>query len=206
MRMSPKPGSPCSLLPDPLAAPLSLTTAKLMLACCAHTCAALSTWLFQLAAPDWLRYGLALKEALRLLVAVPPRLVPSGMKLIVMRLACGQALPVTEYKTVRSSSRSTAGRVSRLRGRADDVGRRPGDPASRRRASSQRMGASSRVRERKRGSPRPSGGGAAPVASSVREPGDPPRGGAGWTHGFASPPRDGFALSWMGRVWRARVG
>jgi hypothetical protein len=70
---------------------LSATTAKLRLACWAQTWAALRTTFCQVAAEP----KRALKAAWRLL-ALPPRLVPSGMKLMVTSCAAGQALPDAE--------------------------------------------------------------------------------------------------------------
>ena len=70
---------------------MSGTTAKLMLVCCAQTWAALRMTFCQAAAEP----NLALKVAIRLL-AWPPMLVPSGMKLMVTSWAEGQTLPDAE--------------------------------------------------------------------------------------------------------------
>ena len=74
--------------------PLSGTTEKLMLVCCAHTWAA-SRMIFSQAAAE---PNLALKVANRLLPTwfwpLVAMLVPSGMKLMVMSCGLGQALPV----------------------------------------------------------------------------------------------------------------
>src|SRR5262249_19921409 len=70
--------------------------------CCAHTCAARRICACQTDVDH-----LALKVAKRLL-ETPPKLVPSGSKLIVTRLGCGQALPLVAYSTTRASNDSTA--------------------------------------------------------------------------------------------------
>ncbi len=62
-----------------------------MLLCCAHIWAALRIWFCH-----WpFSLGLLLKVEKRLLVG-PPRLVPSGMKLMVMAVGFIQALPMAE--------------------------------------------------------------------------------------------------------------
>ena len=65
-----------------------------MLVCAAHVCAALRMIVCQVL-PGWFSAGLLLNTAFRLLVG-PPRLVPSGMMLIVISPGFGQRLPVVE--------------------------------------------------------------------------------------------------------------
>src|SRR5215471_20898172 len=105
MRMSPILGSPCWYRPPPIWVPLSLTTEKLRLVCCAQTCAARRIWFCQTLVAHF-----ALNVANRLLVT-PPRFVPSGTKLMVTRCGFGQALPETAYSARRDSSCSTQRRV-----------------------------------------------------------------------------------------------
>src|SRR6266851_3968284 len=84
-----------------MGAPLSGMTVKLRLACWAQTCAARRIWFSQVVVDH-----LALKVANRLLLT-PPRLVPSGTKLMVTSWGFGQAFPEVVYGTTRDSRDST---------------------------------------------------------------------------------------------------
>src|SRR5690349_14077491 len=114
MRMSPWLGSPCWYAPSPEGAPSSGTTTRLMLVLWAQT------WAARRISPCQrpLSAGLLLKAEERLLAA-PPRLVPSGMKLMVIVAGFSQALPVAEYSTRRDSSDSSTGRLRLAAGRRD---------------------------------------------------------------------------------------
>src|SRR5262249_25157787 len=89
IRMSPKPGSPCWLLPEPVADPLSEIIWKLRLVCWAPTWAALVIWLVQLA------WDPRAVDAENGLLVAPPRLVPSGTRLIVTSSGWTHELPET---------------------------------------------------------------------------------------------------------------
>ena len=57
------------------------------------------------------RLALLLNVENRLLLTPPPRLVPSGMKLMVMIWGLGQRPPVAVYRTTRDSNISSTGRA-----------------------------------------------------------------------------------------------